>query len=100
MKRLFSEDKLTGIKKFWHVTDKGEYVVETVQQMDAILDQNKREYNSSSERWGEKLNKVATLPLSVYYQLKREGIADDPKRLAKWMNDPDNRAFRTRGGRL
>jgi hypothetical protein len=43
---------------------------------------------------------VATLPLSVYYQLKREGIADDPKRLAKWMNDPDNRAFRTRGGRL
>ena len=90
MKKLFSEDKLTGIKKFWHVTDKGEYVLETVQQMDAILDQNK----------GEKLNKVATLPLSVYYQLKREGIADDPKRLAKWMNDPDNRAFRTRGGRL
>jgi len=100
MKRLFDHDPATGIKKFWHVTDKGEYVVETVQEMDQIVDANKRAYNSADDRWGEKLNRVASLPLSVYYRLKRERIADDPKRLAKWLNDGDNRVFRTRGGTL
>tara|TARA_R110000868_G_scaffold318570_1_gene579301 strand:- start:1610 stop:1912 length:303 start_codon:yes stop_codon:yes gene_type:complete len=100
MKRLFSHDEATGITKFWHVLGNGEYVVETVQRAEAIVDANKRAFNDAEERWGEKLNRVASIPLSVYYDLKRKGIADDPARMKNWMNDPDNRAFRTRGGTL
>ena len=100
MKRLFSHDEATGITKFWHVLGNGEYVVETVQRAEAIVDANKRAFNDAGERWGEKLNRVASIPLSVYYDLKRKGIADDPARMKNWMNDPDNRAFRTRGGTL
>jgi hypothetical protein len=43
---------------------------------------------------------VASIPLSVYYELKRQGIADDPKALRKWLNQSENQAFRTREGTL
>jgi hypothetical protein len=36
----------------------------------------------------------------VYYDLKRRGIADDPKKFKQWLNDRDNRVFRTRAGTL
>jgi len=41
---------------------------------------------------------VASIPLSIYYDLKRQGIVDDPVRLKRWLNDSDNKYFRTRGG--
>lgn len=99
MKRIFSKDEGTGITKFWHVKGNGEYVVETQQNVSAIVEANKRQYNDTPSKHSD-LNKVATIPLSVYYELKRKGIADDPKALKKWMNDSDNRVFRTRAGTL
>jgi hypothetical protein len=99
MKRLFDRDPLTGISKYWHVTDKGEYVVETVQDVTKIKDANKRAYNGTDGKFGD-LPRVASIPLSVYYELKRKGIADDPVALKKWLNDGDNHVFRTRAGRL
>lgn len=44
--------------------------------------------------------KVGEIPLHVWMQLKDEGIAQDPQRLRKWLNDPDNRFFRTYEGRV
>lgn len=98
-KRLFDSDPELGIKKYWHVKDNGEYVVETVQDMTGIAEYNKRAYNGTGKKWKD-VNKVASIPLSVYYELKRQGIADDPKALRKWLNDSDNQVFRTRQGRL
>lgn len=98
-KRLFGHDPLTGITQYWHVTDKGEYVIETQQDVTAIADQNKRYYNNSPDRMGD-LPRVASIPLNVYYDLKRRGIADDPKKLKQWLNDSDNRVFRTMEGTL
>ena len=49
--------------------------------------------------WGE-WSKVASIPMPLYYRLKRDGIADDPKRMKAWLNDADNRFFRTRPGRV
>ncbi len=99
MKRLFDHDPVTGIKKFWHVKGNGEYVVETVQDVKPVADQNKRQFNENTGRFGE-FDKVASIPLSVYYELKRRGIADDPKAMKKWLNDRDNRVFRTKAGTL
>jgi hypothetical protein len=44
--------------------------------------------------------RVASVPTVVWEKLVREGIANDTKRLKKWLNDPDNRAFRTRLGAI
>jgi len=99
MKRLFSRDAATGISKYWHVTGEGEYVIETVQDSTKILEANKRSYNDVSGKFGNHA-KVASIPLSVYYELKKQGIADDPTALKKWLNQSDNEAFRTRSGTL
>ena len=99
MKRVFSHDPQTGITKYWHVKENGEYVIETVQDVSTIADANKRQYNDTPDRYRD-VNKVASIPLPVYYELKRKGIADDPKALKKWLNDSENQVFRTRAGRL
>ena len=99
MKRIFSHDPQNGITKYWHVKENGEYVIETVQDVTAITDANKRQYNDTPNKYRD-VNKVASIPLPIYYELKRKGIVDDPKALAKWLNDADNRVFRTRAGTL
>ena len=37
-----------------------------------------------------------TLP----YEMKAEGKLDDQAYMKRWLNDPDNRAFRTRPGEV
>lgn len=98
-RRLFGRDPLTGITQYWHVKDNGEYVIETQQDVSAIAEKNKREFNDTPDRYRD-VNKVASIPLNVYYDLKRRGIADDPVAFKKWLNDRDNKVFRTRAGRL
>ena len=98
-KRIFSHDPQNGITKYWHVKENGEYVIETVQDVTAIADANKRQYNDTPNKYRD-VNKVASIPLPIYYELKRKGIVDDPKALARWLNDADNRVFRTRAGTL
>ena len=100
-KRIFDVDPETGITRYWHVKDNGEFAIETVQDVSSIANANKRSYADIDRKakYGD-LARVASIPLSVYYDLKRRGIADDPAALKKWLNDPDNRAFRTRGGTL
>lgn len=97
-KRIFDTDPLTGITRYWHLKDTGEFVIETEQKIN--VDQaNLRARNAIDKhtKWGD-VSRVASIPLSIYYDLKRRGITDDPKAMKRWLNDPDNRAFRTREG--
>ena len=98
-RRIFDTDPLTGTTRYWHVKDNGEFVIETKQQISGIAESNKRSFADTDRKakYGD-MAKVASIPLNVYYELKRQGIVDDPKAMKKWLNDPDNRAFRTRGG--
>lgn len=100
-KRIFDQDPTTGITRYWHVKNNGEFAIETVQNVAGIVAENSRSYADvdTKEKFGD-VARVASIPLGVYYDLKKRGIADDPAALKKWMNDPDNRAFRVRGGRL
>ncbi len=50
--------------------------------------------------WKGDTHLVARIPGVLYYQLKEQGIIDDHDRLKKWLNDPDNKLFRTREGRV
>lgn len=79
------------------------------QDITAILESNKREYAAQDERkrWGECAfsNKVASIPLTVFADLEKQGITRgcaviDQKRFSAWLNNPDNRAFRTRAGTI
>ena len=90
-----------------HADGEGGIVIQTRQDVSDIIEQNKKEYNSFDERarWSDNLfgNKVASIPLTVIDDLNKQGIMRgyavvDEKRFAVWLNDPMNRAWRTRTG--
>ena len=101
-KKLFDYDPETGTTKWWHYdADKDEATIETVFEVGDIIEANKAQFNSTDERakWGE-WNRVASIPMTLFYRLKQQGILDDQAAMKRWLNDPDNRLFRTRPGRV
>ena len=84
-----------------YVSDGEKFRIERTQDISDVLEFNKAKYNSTDERanWGE-MTHLATLPLTLYYDLKSKGITDDPKKFKAWLNDRDNRLFRARPGRV
>ena len=92
-----------------HKTDDGGLVIETVQDVSGIVESNKKQFNAYDERarWSDDLlgNKIASIPLTVIDELNKQGIMRgfhvlDQTRFKAWLNHPDNRAFRTRPGRI
>lgn len=101
-KKLLSHDPETGISKIFHAEDGDSFVIQTQQSaeaIDSIIENNKQAFNDASGPWGNG-KVVASIPLSVYWDLKRKGIADDDAAMKRWLNDPDNRLFRTRPGQV
>ena len=73
-----------------------------------VLEANARERAQVDERarWTKRGGddhgigtKVASIPMSVYYQIPRD-IREDGKELLKWIERSENDVFRTRAGRL
>lgn len=104
MSKIFEKDNIRN--KVAHDTDNG-LVIETVQDVSSIVEKNKKEYNQTTGRWGGDLldNKIASIPMTVIDDLNKKGIMKgfhvvDQKKFKLWLNDPDNRFFRTRQGRI
>ena len=104
--RAFNESPEQLIKRIQHEHADGQCAIETVQDITETVETNQFNYKErSGTRWKHFQNHVASIPTSIYYKLIREGIIDDkndPEMVAlkRWLNDPDNRVFRTRDGRL
>ena len=106
MKRLMSQDLDTETVQIAHDDGEGGLILETKQNVKPFLEQNKASYAQIDEsaRWGEFAH-IASIPFSVIQQLNKEGILKgfhivEPKKLKAWLNDSDNRFFRTRPGRI
>ena len=102
-KRLFSRNELTGITE-WFVFDEDTGKVQMVAEQDVtdLTDRNVAAQNEVAQRnmrWGEFAH-VASVPMSIYAQWLVEGRDKDPAYLKRWLNDSDNRKFRTRLGRV
>lgn len=99
-KRFFDIDPLTGATRWFyydHATDESH--IETELDAEPILEANKFCANEDNGKMGE-LQRIASIPMNLYFDLKEKGIIGDPKRLRAFLNDPDNRFFRTRLGRV
>lgn len=91
-----------------HAVDDG-LVIETSQDVSGIVESNRKQFNSFDERarWSDDLlgNKIASIPLTVIDELNKQGVMRgfhilDQARFKAFLNHPDNRAFRTRPGRI
>ena len=105
MAKLLEKDNIR--EKVAHNTDNGEIVIATEQDVSNIIEQNKKEYNATNGRWGEDVfdNKIASIPLTVIDDLNKANIMRgfhviDQKKFKAWLNNPDNRFFRTRQGKV
>ena len=101
--KLFDFDPVTGTKKIWHYdADKDEAVIETIFDTSNLVETNKAMFNAVDERasWKGDLHLVASIPMELFMKWKSEGKLDDQAFLKKWLNDPDNRLFRTRPGEV
>lgn len=104
--RIFDEDPITKSRTIFH-HDGENITFQSINDYTDIIESNKSSMASIDERarWGD-LNRVASIPLEILFDLKRQGvlgerfqIADEP-RFRAWLNDSDNKAFRTRHGRV
>ena len=101
-KKIFDVNPDLGITRIWHYdAEKDEATIQTQQDVTAIIEENKDEFNQVDERarWGE-WSRVASIPLSLYYQMKAEGKLDDEAYMKRWLNDSTNVHFRTRPGKV
>ena len=49
---------------------------------------------------GKTFRHAAEIPKVIWNKALREGWPNDPKAWKKWLNDPDNKAFRVWQGRI
>jgi hypothetical protein len=100
-RKLFSQDPFTGVTKYFHWDDSNDtFLIETEMAapiLEDIVEDNKQSYNDAPSNWGNG-QLVATIPIHIYWDLKKKGIADDDAAMRRWLNDPDNRFFRRRPG--
>ena len=95
-------------KKTDILTDADDNAVITQEEdLTPYLEANKEAYNNSDSKWSNRLfgNRIASIPNIVIDQLNKDGIMQgfqviDQPRFFKWLNDPDNRFFRTKPGKL
>ena len=98
-----SNDRTTSVG----LNDKDEITLQTEQNVDALIEQNKKEYNNAETKWSDQLfgNKVASIPFTAIDKLNKQGIMKgftvlDQKKFFAFLNDPDNVYFRTKPGQL
>ena len=105
-KKLISLDPITK-KKTWLTDDVDGLSILTEQDTTPIVEGAKAQ--EKEWRRGDMIGntqkhqqKIAEIPSVIYYDLlKRFGQPrDNMKAWKRWLNDPDNRAFRTTGGRV
>jgi hypothetical protein len=97
-KTIFDKDKET-VTTFEEEAD-GSFHITKWQDVEPLLKINKQEYNSGVNDPGRTPlgRKVASIPITIWENWMKASngkIQHDPKLLAKYLNDPDNKYFRT-----
>lgn len=107
--RLLVANPLTGLKTYFSYDAADDtFTVESRQdaELPLAMARAQRVDTDRHTRYRDGLHKVATIPLTVLMELSKKGIVSaggavlDKAAFARWLNDPDNRAFRTREGRV
>ena len=97
---LAGYDAPTG-RSLWRCDDGGRTHYRIDYPVDDLIKENACAFNESAgERFGGG-RCIASVPLNLFFeQLQEAQSQGDERYLARWLNDPDNRAFRTFRGRV
>lgn len=96
---LFGKDDAAGTR-VWCKHDAGKMVFRVDQDVTEIVEANKSVRNETKASGFGDWVRIASVPLTM---VEKSGLADakangDQKFITRWLNDGDNRAFRTHEG--
>lgn len=106
IERPFGFDPLTGATEtFYYDEATGESHIKRSEDIAPILETAEAHRNlfrgPGGGSWKGNFHRVASIPLSVYHEkLVKTGKIKDQNEVKRFLNDPDNRVFRTRPGRV
>lgn len=106
MKRILTTDPTTGRQTYLRQNSDGSTFIENTQQFDQLLRLNKQmndDWRYGNLRGTQKHTQhIAEIPNVVYAHLveKFGKPSENPKAWKQWLNDSENRAFRTGGGKV
>lgn len=94
--RILDGNKLSASRLLMHHHDDGSFQIEEREDAEALIETNRTLRNETvRDQFGGEMHRVASIPMNIYMELVQKGITRDPKAFAAWLNDRDNRAFRT-----
>lgn len=100
MKLRLNETPEQRIRRIWHEDHAG-FAIQTRQDVEPIMELTKEEQkDSDGKRYNDFLTLVARIPTSIYYSIIRGAKTEEERdeRIKRWLNDPDNRVFRSKAG--
>ena len=94
-------DEEDGIRQeIWYEEHTDKIHIRDIQDVQPILEQNRRERNANhGTKFGD-FKRIAVIPGIVVNDLMKQGIWYDKKRFRKWLNQSEFKNMRTMEGRL
>jgi len=98
---LVDYDHLTG-RSVWTYFDGEKTVIRTDYPVEGLVSANAEIRNSAASGWAGDYHRVASIPQNVLWDsgLVEAQSQGDDKFVSRWLNDSDNRAWRTKEGRV
>tara|TARA_R100001198_G_scaffold58870_1_gene33947 strand:+ start:526 stop:849 length:324 start_codon:yes stop_codon:yes gene_type:complete len=105
-KKIIGYDPIQKKTTYFHGGNDGQHYVSVEQETKHIIDKAKNldiDYKPYDLVGSQKhMRQIAEIPANLFFELKTK--LGDPKHnkkaWARWLNDPDNKFFRTGGGKI
>ena len=101
---LMSWDPATGKTTWATMTEDGNTVIRTDLPVQSTLDHNAEVRNSTPDGWNGDWHRIASVPMQLLYDdnigLNKAIEQGDDKHLSRWLNDSQNRSWRTKTGKV
>ena len=98
---LVDHDLKLGRTVWARENEDGSTTYRTDYQVQPTIDINTAQRNLARKDWAGDYHHIASIPLNVFWdQLAEASKQGDDKYVSRWLNDSDNRAWRTKNGRV
>jgi hypothetical protein len=99
--QLYEWDPVSG-RSVWCLEDGDKTHFRVDYPAEATLSANTEARNAAAQTWKGDWHRIASVPLNIAHDsgLVEAQSQQDGKFLSKWLNDPDNRGWRTKEGKV
>lgn len=98
---LFDYDVKMGRQVWYRDNDDGSRTWRTDYEVRDTIEANTAMRNEASKGFKGDWHKVASIPMGIYYDKLHEAVKqDDMAYVSRFLNDADNRAWRTKEGKV